>query len=92
MGYKYDCQNRTLCYSTEQYNANMSAKISPDEKTFSVLKDIAKIVRPLTPSHMTRVSLYSHTSTLLSLLSLFSLFPPYSSWPFTLKLNFKAKS
>ena len=38
MGYKYDCRNKTFCYRTEQYNVNMSAKISPDEKPFSVLK------------------------------------------------------
>ena len=46
------------------------------------LKDI---VRPLTPKPMTRVSLYSHTSTLLSL-SLFSLFslPSHTSYPFTI--------
>ena len=41
---------------------------------------LKEIVRPLTSSPMTRVSLYSHTSTLFSLLSL----PSPTNYPFTL--------
>ena len=48
MGYKKDIQNGSLCYSTEQYNANMSAKMSQYEKTqclerYSQLLDLSPL-------------------------------------------------